>query len=224
MSNIESILHRWKESLPESVSVAGMLARNPTAHKWKATYRSLVLRETSFWRTNDLLTQAHLLFESHHILGSRILIRSALESVATLIYLNQLTAQLLEGALAFQSFEDKTSRLLLGSKDGSTKHSSINIITVLEHCEKRYKGLTEVYTTLSECAHPNYEGVCFGYSDVDAERHETHFSNKWESMWSDKHESLVKLVSAVFKSEYNHVWARQLETLELWLIEHDAEL
>ena len=53
MADIETILWRWKESLPESVSVAGMFARNPTAHKWKATYQSLVLRETVFWRTYD---------------------------------------------------------------------------------------------------------------------------------------------------------------------------
>ena len=224
MTDIEIILRRWKESLPESVNIGGMLARNPTAHKWKATYRSLVLRETVFWRTFDLLTQAHLLYEAKHILGSRILIRSALESVATLIYLNQLTAQVLEGTLPFQSFEGKTSRLLLGSKDGSTKHSSIHIIKVLEQCEKKYEGLTQVYATLSECAHPNYEGVCFGYSDVDQERHETHFSNKWEAMWSDRHESLVKLVSLVFETEYNHVWARQLEALELWLTNHEAKL
>lgn len=224
MTEVKHILRRMKDSLCPSVSVGGMLARNPTAHKWKATYRSLVLRETVFWRTHDLLTQAHLLYEAGHILGSRILIRSALESVAILIYLNQLTARVLKGTLDFQSFEDMTRRLLLGSRDDSTKHSSINIVTVLEHCETRYDGLTQAYATLSECAHPNYEGVCFGYSDVDPERHETHFSNKWEAMWGDKHESLVKLVSAVFEAEYNDVWAPQLEALEAWLTEHDADL
>ena len=224
MTESELTLRRWKASLCESVSVGGMLARNPTAHKWKATYRSLVLREAVFWRTHDLLTQAHYLYEAKHILGSRILIRSALESVATLIHLNQLTARVLDGSLDFQIYEEKTLRLLLGSRDGSTKHSSINIVTVLEHCEKSYEGITKVYMTLSECAHPNYEGICFGYSDVDPKRHETHFSNKWEVMWADKHESLVKLVSKVFETEYNDVWAPQLDALEAWLVEHDAEL
>ena len=223
MTEIEEILRRWKDSLPANVSVGGMLARNRTAHKWKATYRSLVLRETVFWRTHDLLTQAHLLYESKHILGSRILIRSALESVAILIYLNQLTSQVLEGCLDFQAFEIKTRKLLLGSKDGSTKNSSINIVTVFEHCEKKYDGLMQVYATLSECAHPNYEGVCFGYSDVDPARHETHFSNKWEAMWGDKHGSLVKIVSTVFESEYD-VWAAQLVAFEAWLEQHDAEI
>jgi hypothetical protein len=224
MSEIELILLRWKQSLCDSVSAGGQFARNPTAHKWKATYRSLVLRETVFWRTHDLLTQAHLLFTSKHILGSRILIRSALESTATLIHLNQLTAKVLAGKLDFHAFDDKTRKLMLGSRDGTTKHTSLNIATVLEHCDKKYKGISGIYATLSECAHPNFEGVCFGYSEINYERHETHFLNKWEAMWADRHESLVKMICAVFETEYNNVWAPQLEELEAWLTEHDAEL
>ena len=224
MSETEQILRRWKDSLCANISVGGMLARNPIAHKWKATYRSLVLRESVSWRTHDLLTQAQMLYEAGHVLGSRILIRGALESVATLIYLNQLTARVLAGTLDFHTFEQMTRKLLLGSRDGSTKHMSMNIVSVLEQCEKKYDGITSMYATLSECAHPNYEGICFGYSEVDYERNETNFSNKWASMWADRHESLVKLVCAVFETEYNDVWKSQMEKLEAWLTMHDAEL
>ena len=61
-------------------------------------------------------------------------------------------------------------------------------------------------------------------SDVDHERYETRFSNKWEAMWADRHESLVRLVCMVFESEYNDVWAPGLKELEAWLVAHDAEL
>lgn len=221
---VDGILSNWKVSLCQNVTVGGMLARNPTAHKWKATYRSLVLRETVFWRAHDLLTQAHHLYKARHILGSRILIRSAIETVAILIHLNQITEQVLQGTLGFYDFEDKTCKLLLGSRDGSTNHSAVNITTVLGHCETKYEGINDAYAALSECAHPNYEGLCFGYSDVDSERNETIFSNKWEAMWAEKHDSLVKLVCLVFENEYNNVWAPQLEALEAWLTEHDAEI
>jgi hypothetical protein len=224
MDEIELALDRWKVSLCADVSCGGMLARNPIAHKWQATYRSLVLRETVFWRTHDLLTQSHLLFKARHILGSRILIRSALESVAALIYLNQLTAKVLDGSLDFYDFDQRTRVLLLGSRNGSTKHSSINIATVLAQCEKKYPKISSIYATLSECAHPNYEGVCFGYSEIDYEHHVTRFSNKWEELWADRHVSLVKLVCMVFEEEYNNVWASQLEALEAWLTDHDAQL
>src|SRR5882724_11595546 len=167
MSEIAQALENWESSLCKSINVASLHSRSPTAHKWKAPYRSLVLRECVFWRTHDLLRQAHALFRQGHVLGSRILIRGALECVATLVYLNQLTTSVLDGSLRFHSFSEKTSKLLLGSRDGSTKHTSINIMSVLEKCEAIYSGLSSVYASLSESAHPNYEGVCFGYTRVD---------------------------------------------------------
>lgn len=224
MFKIERTLLNWKASLCTQVSVREHYARNPIANKWKATYRSLVLRETVFWRMHDLLTQAQILFESRHILGSRILIRCALESTAMLIHLNQLTANVLDSKLDFHAFDDKTRKLMLGSRNGATKHPSINITTVLEKCETKYKGVSDIYATLSECAHPNFEGVCFGYSEIDFERDETNFSNKWEAMWADRHESLVKLICIVFETEYNEVWPSQLEKLESWITQHDADL
>jgi hypothetical protein len=224
MSEIEQVLQSWESSLCKNISLAALHARNPTAHKWKAPYRSLVLRECVFWRTHDLLRQAQALFQQGHVLGSRILIRSALESVAALIYLNQLTARVLDGSLDFHRFSEKTSTLLLGSRDGSTKHTSINIASVLQQCEKRYEGLSSVYATLSESAHPNYEGVCFGYARVDFAKDEEVFSNNWIAMWADRHDSLMKLVFMVFETEYNEVWPPQLEALERWLATNDAHL
>jgi hypothetical protein len=224
MRNIEMILKNWEASLCQNVSLAGLLARNPTANKWKVTYRSLVLRECVFWRTHDLLVQSHTLFKNGRILGSRILLRSAFESVATLIYLNQMTEQVLAGKLHFHEFSAKTCQLLLGSRNQTTKHSSINIITVLGHCDKKYKGISDEYAILSESAHPNFEGACFGYSRVDHERDETNFANHWHSMCSGDHESLLMLIAEIFENEYNNVWPQQLEALEAWLVEHDAEL
>jgi hypothetical protein len=224
MADIAVTLERWKASLCPQVSVAGLLARSSVAHKWKATLRSLTIRECVFWRVHDLLTQAHLLHQGGHTLGSRILVRSALESVATLIHLNQLTGKVLDGSLNFHAFDLKTRNLLLGSRDGSTKHTSINIVTVLSHCEKKYKDISSIYATLSECAHPNYEGICIGYSEVDHENYETNFSNRWSELWADRHDRLVELVAAVFESEYNDVWRSTFAHLEKWIEMNDAEL
>lgn len=224
MGDIAATLDRWKESLSPQVSLAALFSRNPIAHKWKATLRSVTLRECVFWRVHDLLTQAHLLHREKHTLGSRILIRSALESAATLIHLNQLTVQVLDGILDFHDFDLRTRNLLLGSRNGSTKHTSINIVTVLSHCERRYKGVSGIYATLSECAHPSYEGICIGYSQVDLERFETNFSNRWSELWADRHDRLVELVAAVFEKEYNDVWPDLFNKLEAWIEAHDAEL
>lgn len=224
MQKIEQVLHCWESSLCKNVSLGSLHTRSPISHKWKATYRCLVLRESIFWRTHDLLTQAHKLYQVGHILGSRIIIRSAIESIATLIYLNSMVAQVVEGSLIFQEFSKKTSLLLLGSRDRSTKHSAINIMSVLDQCEKKYPGIVEMYGTLSESAHPNFEGVCFGYSRVDQAKNETNFSNNWAEMWGDRHESLMKLCIMVFEAEYNDVWVLQFERLEAWIVTNDAQL
>lgn len=224
MQEIEQALHHWESSLCKNVSLGGLYARNPISHKWKTTYRCLVLRESVFWRTHDLLTQAHRLYQAGHILGSRILIRSGIEAIATLIYLNRLVAQVLDSSLIFQEFSIRTSLLLLGSRDRSTKHSAINIMSVLDQCDKKYPGIVVMYSTLSESAHPNFEGVCFGYSRVDHAKRETNFSNNWAEMWADCHESLMKLCIMVFEAEYNDLWISQFERLEAWLVANDAQL
>src|SRR5687767_509859 len=111
MAHIHEYLRQWKESLCEQVSVGGLFSRSPIAHKWKAPFRSLILRECVAWRAQDLLSQAQVLHDAGHTLGSRILIRSALETLAVLIYLNRLTRQVLDGALDFHVFDRKTGEL-----------------------------------------------------------------------------------------------------------------
>lgn len=224
MSEIEQLLERWQASLCQNIGLAGLVARNPIAYKWKAPHRSLLLRESIFWRTHDLLTQAHLLFTQSHILGSRILLRGALETAAILIHLNQMTEQVLSGQLNFHEFSNKTSQLLLGSRNKTTKHEALNIVGILQKCDKRYSGISDVYADLCECAHPNYEGLSFGYSRVDFENHETNFGNYWYEMWGDRHESLVSVIGKIVEYEYNDVWFPQIEKLENWLTEHDAML
>ena len=219
-----SLLQRWKSSLPEKVSVGGALAKNPTAYKWKAPYRSLVLREALFWRTYDLLSQAQLLHENHHTLGSRLLLRSALEAVATLAYLNQGTRALLDGEVSFNDFDERTRLLLLGSRDQTTKYQSINVLTILKHLDRSYPGVLGIYNILSESVHPNFEGVCFGYSEVDYERNETSFAIKLYEMWADRHDAIFSIIVLVFEHEYNGIWAPQQERLQTWLTEHDTDL
>ena len=224
MTEVEQTLANWRASLCPKVEVGGLLTRNPVAHKWKAPFRSLVLRETTFWRIHDLLTQSYALHQAHHTLGSRILLRSAFETLATLIYLNHSTRNVLTGAEDFHAFSLKTSRLLLGSKDKSTGHEAINILTMLEKCEKKYPGLSELYAILSESAHPNFEGVCFGYSRIDHDNHVANFSNNMAAMYEHSQLSSMELCMSVFEDEYNNEWPLQFKKLESWITENDAML
>lgn len=145
MIDIEKTLESWRRNLMASIPIGGLLSRNPTAYKWKAPFRSWMLRETVSWRLLDLVAQAHALQDVGHVLGARILVRSAYETLATLIYLNQLMGKVLKGELEFQPFEDETSVLLLGSRTNPDGMVSRNIMTVLQKCEKSYPGLSGLY-------------------------------------------------------------------------------
>jgi hypothetical protein len=173
---------------------------------------------------HDLLAQSYLLHQHEHALGARILLRSAFESLATLIYLNQHIQEVIDGKLNFHIFGKKVSRLLIGSKIDKEGVQSINILTVLNKCEKRYAGLTTLYGHLSESAHPSLEGLCIGYSTFDRTELETNFSNRWGELYAHRHLEGMELCMRTFHLEYNDVWAELFEKLEKWLEANDAEL
>lgn len=220
---VEEALKGWGDSLLKELPLGGLWARNQTTHKWKAPYRSMVLRETILWRTHDLLTQSLALHQQRHTLGARILLRGAFESLAMLIYLNQNMLEVLSGILNFHDFCTKTTKLLLGSKDKSTPHESINIVTILGKCEKKYPGIMKLYSTLSESAHPSYEGICRGYSKIDYENYVTTFSNLWHELHGEKHLQRMELCIEVSEHEYN-VWGDLFTQLEAWIEANDEQL
>lgn len=170
------------------------------------------------------MTQSHALHQQGHGLGARILLRSGFETLAILIYLNQLIQQVLDGRFSFHAFGQRTSVLLLGSRDGSTDLQSLNIVTILQKCDTRYPGIENLYANLSESAHPNYEGMVVGYSRVDHDEYEAHFSNRWMERYGDRHPESMKLCMSTFQHEYDDVWPDLIEKLEGWIEANDDEL
>ena len=224
MNAIERNLINWKDSLLTSLPLVGLFSRNPTAYKWKAPFRCWTLRETVLWRTHDLMSQSYVLHQQGHGLGARILLRSGFETLAILIYLNQLLQLVLDGNLNFHVFGQKTSILLLGSKNKSTEHKSLNIMTIFDKCDKRYPGITRLYAELSESAHPNYEGLCAGYSKINHDEYETIFSNRWMEKYGEEHLRSMTLCMETFHYEYDTVWPGLISKLEHWIETNDAQL
>jgi hypothetical protein len=224
MNELPTALAAWKASLCREVDVGGLFTRSNIAHKWKSPWRALLLRESVAWRLQDLLEQSYALYSTSSLLGARILLRSGFETVAILIYINQAMRNVVEEKLNFHEFSMITTKLLLGSRDKTTKHESINILTVLQKADKRYPGLEKWYAALSESAHPNYEGMVLGYSKDDPENFVTTFENHWAELYSQRHaESLMACIS-VFEAEYNSEWPVAFEALEQWIEANDERL
>ena len=113
---------------------------------------------------------------------------------------------------------------MLGSKNKSTSREAINVVTMLTRCDKRYPGLLRLYADLSENAHPNYDGVCAGYSRIDEEKFTTHFVNRWDDKYRDRLRSGMELCMQLFDDEYNNIWPTRFEQLGTWLVENDEWL
>ncbi len=226
MDNVSKVLETWNSCLVDKVEMGGLYSRNPIAHKWKCTYRSLVLRELVYWRITDLLNQSNFLAANNHLLGARILLRSTIETLGILIYLNQKTSDVTEGNITLNSFSDLTAKLMLGSKNKSTKHNAINVThTILEKwCERKYPGIFKIYADLCESAHPNYEGVCIGYSYVNEKAYETIFKNRWPELFGSTLEKSIIAFMKIFEHEYNEVWPAAFNELEEWLEKNDEKL
>jgi hypothetical protein len=224
MMKVDETLKAWGETLMTSISVGGLISRNPIVYKWKSIFRVWMLREVVAWRLVDLLQQSQVLYHQSHILGARILLRSAFETLATLIYLNQQMRQVIEGTLEFNAFGEKTSVLLLGARNNPDAPKSMNIVSVLEKCDNEYPGLMAFYANLSESAHPSYEGFMRGYSEIDRREYEAHFSNYWKERYADGHLDRVALCMTTFDREYNEVWPDHITRLERWVEENDEAL
>lgn len=222
--DIDAAIAGLGNSMCREVDVGGLFSRNRTAHKWKAPWRSLLLREAVAWRLQELLAQSRTLQLSGGVLGARILLRSAFETLAMLVYLNDAMRSVVARRLDFHEFSKKTTRLLLGSKDGSTGHESINILTIFSKADKVYPGLESWYAALSESAHPNHEGMILGYSTNDRENHVTHFASQWQAMYGNTHASAIRACLVVFDGEYNDAWPAAFEELETWIETNDATL
>src|SRR5450830_1524779 len=224
MSDLEISLEAWKHSLGKNIDVGSLINRNKTAHKWKAPWRLLLLREAVAWRLQDLLEQSFRLHASSGLLGARILLRSGFETVALLIHSNQAMRQVVAGELDFHDFSDRTTKLLLGSRDKTTSIEAINIVTVIKKADTRYPGLYSWYAALSESTHPNYEGLLIGYSKSDQENHVTSFENRWSDLYSKGHLASLEACKTIFDNEYNNEWPHAFEALEEWIQANDTLL
>lgn len=224
MADFSAVLQAFKSALCNQVDLGGLFARNSKAYKWKAPWRALLLREAVAWRLQDLLEQSLALSTKGHLLGARILLRSAFETLAMLIYLNKSMRSVVAGNLDFHVFSEKTSRLLLGSRDKTTTIESISILTVLDGANKRYPGLNDWYATLSESTHPNYEGMLVAYSSADEQNHVTTFTNRWDELYGNNHESALNACFEVFLHEYDDESSSALEALEIWIEKNDDNL
>ncbi len=218
------ILDGWQSTLCESIELSALYSRNPSAHKWKILHRCIILRELVAWRFTDLLKQAVVLQKAQHILGARILLRSAMETLALLVYSNQRMETIMHTGEGFLEFSETTTKLILGSRNKSTNYKAINILTILDKFDENYQGVKGMYEALSESAHPNCEGLTQGYSTNDHENRITNFKNYWNEKFGNAQCPIIELLMLIFKAEYSEVWPKNFSNFENWIEANESNL
>ena len=223
MHSIEQAIQGYTETLCAEIDVNSLIQRNPVAHKWKVTYQCVCLRETLAWRFVDLIDQTWLLHKNKKALGARILLRSAFETLAMLIFLNQLINNVTQEKINFNDFRNTVYKLSIGSRNKSTDCQSINILTIFDKCEKEYKDFKWIYECLSEVAHPNYDGLRNFYSKTNSIEKITQFSNHTNSLNNMLEKEIYSLFD-IFECEYNILWIKSFIKLEEWLVKNESKL
>lgn len=221
--NIKKVLETYKKSLVTKIDLPSLYSRSKIAHKWKLTYGLIVLREAISWRFVDILTQAYNNEKNGMITGSLILTRAALETVCLLIYMNKKMQLVIEGKMSFEDFDNVTTKLLWGAKNIDELPDPVNIMKLIEDSENKYPGIKKAYDNLSEIVHPNYRGVCYGYTKPNRQEYETEFGIYCGEKYGNQYESMIEKCLKTFEEEYNE-WGKHFEQLEKWLEENDNKL
>lgn len=233
MTDLTSILEEvrervasWSSSLPPEVEVASLLNRCPIAYSWKATYRSVLIRESSLLRMIDLGGAYLRLVDSGAILAARIVVRSAFETTALLAYLNKKIRAVVDGTLSMDEFDNVTKKALLGGKAQGDYLDPVQVLTAINHLAKNHPVVQEFYDRLSEDVHPNASGMIYSYATVDPETTSAVFESKFSSSKPifAHTVSAGEMIFLLYEYHYNEVWLRAMEDLEHWLRDNEDML
>lgn len=224
IKDLENGVNSFRESLCDEIDKREWESRNITAHKWQVLHRAVALRELVSWRFVDLMEQALILENLGKHVGSRILIRASIETLAILLYTISKMEKIVRTGEGFHQFSNKTVRLLLGSRDGQTSHDAINVLDVLRIVSKKYPELVTVYDELSETAHPNFDGLTRSYSQVSDRSMKFRFTSDSGRTYVGSQLRIIFLVCAILEKEYNQAWPEAFQSFENWIEKNDEKL
>ena len=152
------------DNLPEAVDLGGLSKRYKTAGKVH------LLRESLIWRAEEFARNASGLLDAGDCVAAALLTRALMETTAALVYLHGLVQKGLNIGIS-RGLDEKLTGFLVGSKKWGDTGKAIHVNDMLKEVEKVIPGFfTDHYATLSEYAHPNWQGAFGAYSTTDQKR------------------------------------------------------
>jgi hypothetical protein len=163
----QQIALRIKNSLPEKIEAASFTLNS------KLPFKAVSVRETLLHRVSDLASPAVFLFKEGNFIAGIVLTRAVLETVAVTFALKREIESFLSSK-RIQEFDDFLMACLVGSRWPDAETPARNVLTFLNHVDKKFQGYRSTYDSLCEYAHPNWSGVLGSFGSIEHEAHILH--------------------------------------------------
>lgn len=124
-----------------------------------------IWKQTSLWRMIDLAEASCQMFQEGRLVPGCTLTRSVFESIANLYYVHKKMLNFTENHDP-EAIRDLLMNFVFGAKDTDTMKTPVNILTLIQHLDKEFKGFSAAYAHLCEYAHPNMKSGFGSFADL----------------------------------------------------------
>ncbi|MHB8894141.1 MAG: hypothetical protein ACYC99_03055 [Candidatus Geothermincolia bacterium] len=173
MNTLKGLIKILEEELPAIVHARSLSKSS------KIPFKAVSMRDTTHHRITDLAEIAQDLFAEGKTVAAIILTRSIIESVS-LFYLLVKKMKTVVTTNSIEGFDSFMMSALLGCRDKSRPREAINALTAIDHVDRKYQGMREIYDYLCEIAHPNWDGTSYSYGSLEPHNDLMRLSSKYQ--------------------------------------------
>jgi hypothetical protein len=141
------------------------------ATRSKLPYKAISLREPLLYRIVELGDVTCKLYQDNAMASAFTLTRSTLEASAMLYWLHMKIDETIKLGRVDKELDNLLMRALLGRSDRQVSRAPLNVQTCINHADKKFNGIKQMYDNLSEYAHPNWFGVMSLYGKSPWEKY-----------------------------------------------------
>lgn len=183
-SRVDELIEEVNKRLPTRVDLTDI-----SKYGSLYPYKLQVIKASQLYRNHELASSILIAFNSQSYSAAAILVRSLLESSALLFYIGKK----INGTIESNSTGDIDSILMSvlmgysGDKKEKSKAKPIQVLTAVDHAEKKVPGYRREYDHLSDYTHPNWFGSHNMYAKIKDGEYITEFDaslNNSKTSWS----------------------------------------
>jgi len=192
----KELAESMRASLPKEV-YAGSLTLNS-----KLPFKAISFRELLIHRLSDLADVSIQLCEADQLVPAFVTTRAAVETTAMLFWLHQKTVEF-NKTKEVEAFDQFLMKGMFGSKDPEGIVQPHNILTAVDHLEKKSNGFRHMYDVLCEFTHPNYAGVMGTYGWIDESKGTIYLGKQYQELPAFFAVRPLVICMELFKEYYN---------------------